>query len=48
VLREAYLNQMWPKCHKTNPPEDNFNEQIQIHESVSMTSINDPEELALL
>jgi hAT family C-terminal dimerisation region len=43
VLREAYLNEMWPKCNLSNSPEDNQSEQPQLHESVSMASIADPE-----
>ncbi len=45
MLREAYLNQMWPKCDRSNPPEAQLNQQL--HESVSMASINDPEESSL-
>jgi hypothetical protein len=41
VLREAYLNEMWPKCNTSDSPEDHSNQQLQ--ESISMTSIADPE-----
>ncbi len=28
VLREAYLNEMWPKCNTIDPPEDHYNQQL--------------------
>ncbi len=45
VLREAYLNEMWPKYNNSDPPEDHYNQQLQ--ESISMTSITELEDSIL-
>ncbi len=42
VLREEYLNEMWPQCNTSDPPEDHYNQQLQ--ESISMTSIAELED----
>jgi hypothetical protein len=43
VLREAYLNEMWPKCNVNDSPESHQERQSQLQESVSMASIADSE-----
>jgi hypothetical protein len=43
VLREAYLNEMWPKCSVNDSPESHQERQSQLQESVSIASIADSE-----
>lgn len=43
VLREAYLNEMWPKYYANGPAGNYHERQSQLQESVSMASIADPQ-----
>ncbi len=39
VLREAYLNEMWPKCNIIASSDNHHNQPAQLQELVSMASI---------
>ena len=45
VLREAYLNEMWPKRSVNDSPENHQDQKSQLQESVSIASIADSENL---